>query len=262
MYRTNIRFPIAPPSPNAPSRGLLLKRFLSSSPSSQPASVEQYLLEHHRLIDQYDGLNLLLFHLHPPTGGTNEWAKPDIGYLTNRPVPTITQIATPTRPLVPLPAIEGGEVNQLVIGDVQGLSNSPMLQPWPKVSKGEVKMSEILSEWSAQPNDPNDPDNSETRLIDSLIQDVLAQTKPLDSLKDTMSCTCLHPVFLGADTTKQAAKGEAGRWYGTRVSTVILVKNSGEVTFVERDIFVDDGRGGHEKGRGERKYRFSASCSL
>jgi uncharacterized protein with NRDE domain len=30
-------------------------------------------------------------------------------------------------------------------------------------------------------------------------------------------------------------EGQTGRWYGTRVSTVILVREDGRTTFIERD---------------------------
>ena len=69
-----------------------------------------------------------------------------------------------------------------------------------------------------------------------------------------MSCTCLPPIRLNAGHTP----GSEGRWYGTRVSTVIMIKDTGETTFVERDIGMLDGTGGIKKGGGERRYMFAA----
>ena len=86
----------------------------------------------------------------------------------------------------------------------------------------------------------------------------LRQSIPLDSLASLKNCTCLHPVKLGTDVDTPLEKGKPGRWYGTRLSTVILVKDSGEVTFVERDIFVDDGQGGAKDGSDERRISFQA----
>ena len=50
-----------------------------------------------------------------------------------------------------------------------------------------------------------------------------------------------------------------GRWYGTRVSTVILVRDDGEVTFVEKDraVLVD----GKVQGGLSRTFHFVAPLS-
>lgn len=42
------------------------------------------------------------------------------------------------------------------------------------------------------------------------------------------------------------------------MTTVILVGDDGEVTFVERDIFVQDERGEAVRGADERKFKFQA----
>lgn len=51
--------------------------------------------------------------------------------------------------------------------------------------------------------------------------------------------TQIAPIRIGTgglDTTDDNIDNTA-RWYGTRVATVILVKDDGTVTFVERDRF-------------------------
>ena len=84
------------------------------------------------------------------------------------------------------------------------------------------------------------------------------QSVPLDSIADLSDCTCLHPVPLGANPDQTIQEGEKRRWYGTRVTTVILVRDDGEVTFVERDIFVQDERGEAVRGKDERRFTFQA----
>ena len=50
---------------NPPSRGLLLKSFLSRSPDD-PTTVHDHLAAIVGEVEDYDGFNLLLFKLHPP----------------------------------------------------------------------------------------------------------------------------------------------------------------------------------------------------
>lgn len=73
--------------------------------------------------------------------------------------------------------------------------------------------------------------------------------------------TRIDPFLLGPDPNSSPASEVAGgRWYATRVSTVILVKDDGQVLFVERDIAtLDDGV--VIQGSGERKERFAAEFS-
>ena len=79
-------------------------------------------------------------------------------------------------------------------------------------------------------------------------------------MSDAKSCTCLAPVLLGKDPTLPA-DAQSGRWYGTRVSTVILVRNDGMVTFVERDIANLDEYGQAQKGTEERRIQFQAEAT-
>lgn len=169
--RTNIRIPPVPTPPNAPSRGLLLKDFLAPPPSTSNKSVHDYLNEHQPQADQYEGFNLILFHLHPPSPSppsstqlgclnveaSREWGKPDVGYLSNRPQPTVMNIHSPSRVPTPLPQSNGeqGSGSTVKVGECVGLSNTPLSQPWPKVMQGEAKMKETLGEWEAGGEDEN-----------------------------------------------------------------------------------------------------------
>ena len=64
---------------------------------------------------------------------------------------------------------------------------------------------------------------------------IISQTMPLTSLADTTRSTLLKPLMVASNPEIPIQEGQKGRWYGTRVSTVILVRNDGSVTFIERD---------------------------
>jgi uncharacterized protein with NRDE domain len=61
------------------------------------------------------------------------------------------------------------------------------------------------------------------------------QTIPLTSLSDTTRSTLLKPLLVAPNPEIPIQEGQKGRWYGTRVSTVIIVRDDGNVTFIERD---------------------------
>jgi len=82
----------------------------------------------------------------------------------------------------------------------------------------------------------------------------------MDSIADLSDCTCLHPVAVGPNPDQLSRPGEKTRWYGTRVTTVVLVKDNGEVTFVERNIFIQDAQGEAKPGTGERRFEFQAEA--
>ena len=82
----------------------------------------------------------------------------------------------------------------------------------------------------------------------------------MDSIADLSECTCLHPVALGSGPDMSRKEGEKSRWYGTRVTTVILVKDNGETTFMEKDIFLQNSEGEAVRGTDERKFQFQAEA--
>ena len=76
-----------------------------------------------------------------------------MGYLSNHPSHTLIDIMSPTRVPTPIsadPSITGIPLQRKAtkVGMCAGLSNSSISQPWSKVSRGEVKMEEMLREWS------------------------------------------------------------------------------------------------------------------
>jgi uncharacterized protein with NRDE domain len=105
-------------------------------------------------VDEYDGFNLLLFHLHAPghgsgtsTAGTTEWGETEVGYLSNRPLPIHSNLHIPNT----VPRLSQGDREGL--GKAFGLSNSPLSEPWPKVVEGEKRMAESLGYWAANGED-------------------------------------------------------------------------------------------------------------
>jgi uncharacterized protein with NRDE domain len=73
-----------------------------------------------------------------------------------------------------------------------------------------------------------------------------------------MSCTCIPPLRLGPNVETPIEESSKGRWYGTRLSTVILVRDDREVTFVERDVAWLDSEGEVKQGGVERRFTFTA----
>lgn len=135
MDRTNIRYPQKSSTGDTPSRGKLLKNYLSPPPSSSKRpKVDEYLRSHEVSADQYEGFNLLLFDLKGDT---------EVGYLTNRPQATYTDLSP-------------NNANPGESSGTQGLSNSPMDRPFEKVEKGKISMSEELNNWSQGDEDEDD----------------------------------------------------------------------------------------------------------
>ena len=111
-----------------------------------------YLKHHEVSADRYEGFNLLLFNL-------NARNQPQVGYLTNRPMPTrldlSASLSTPTDP----------DGNRIV--ETHGLSNTPLKEPFFKVTEGQTRMGQALKSWS-------DNDESEEELIERLMVDLLS----------------------------------------------------------------------------------------
>lgn len=70
----------------------------------------------------------------------------EIGYLSNRPESTLVKLH-PERP---------GSASPVGAGKCFGLSNTPLAEPWPKVTEGEQRMSESLQEWTEKGEDHHD----------------------------------------------------------------------------------------------------------
>jgi hypothetical protein len=172
-HRTNIRDP--PPEPDSdfqiplaqsltppPSRGDLLKRYLS-----RRVPIQAYLETCLSSASEYEGFNLLLWDLAiPPSQPLPSTPDPDsasaptpdpdqtIGYLTNRPIPTITDLSpvsntrfvpSSSSPTSHASSSSGEPPANTTL--VQGLSNTPIDKPWPKVLAGQERMLLALGAW-------------------------------------------------------------------------------------------------------------------
>ncbi len=107
-----------------------------------------------------------------------------------------------------------GEIQSLEPG-IHGLSNHLMDTPWPKVKKGKQSLQLLLAEKDVCPED-----------LFRLLHD--NEAAPDESLPDTGVGLALErmlsPVFINSPD------------YGTRSSTVLLMEQSGRVTFVEKSF--------------------------
>jgi len=160
--------------PDAPSRGDLVKDFLMGH--SRPYD---YLKTVQDKGQTYNGFNLII-------GDAR-----DLFYYSNRDANIQT--------------IEPG---------VYGLSNHLLNTPWPKVSRGKSKMSDLV----------NSPGPVDMNGLSTILGDT---TRPSDSeLPDTGVDLewerTLSPMFITSDI------------YGTRCSTILLWEYTGTVTFIER----------------------------
>ena len=102
---------------------------------------------------------------------------------------------------------------------MHGLSNHLINSPWPKVSKGKASLETLLTDGAV------DPSSFLTMIYDT-------QQAGDDDLPETGVGLeierALSSMFIQTDG------------YGTRSSTVVLIRQDGEVTFVERNF---DGHG-------------------
>ena len=98
-----------------------------------PTKVDEYLRNHEGSAGRYEGFNLLLFDL-------SDAQNPQVGYLTNRPTPT--RIDLSPSPMIPPPSGEHEVV------ETHGLSNTPLRDPFVKVTDGRKKMGQVLKSWT------------------------------------------------------------------------------------------------------------------
>ncbi|KAL7423592.1 hypothetical protein Q5752_001173 [Cryptotrichosporon argae] len=208
---TNIRLtpPLEPPLPDPPSRGRLLREFLSPAPGAAP-SLLAYLASHLPTAAHYAGFNLLLFDAGAPGKAETDAAPPGqgavrTGYLSNRPGAAAQDL---TQGAPSGAGYSGGRGHGDADADADGaddprpgpachgLSNSPLDRPWAKVTAGEAAMRAHLVAWSAGAGAGARADEAD--LVERMM-DVLSPSVPLRSLADTTRCTLLKPLQIGAD---------------------------------------------------------------
>ena len=176
--------------------------------------------------------------------------------------------------------------------EVQGLSNSAFLDPWPKVRIGTELLSRTIQE-SVASRDPED--RLVRRLFDVLSHDTLPARTENDTFEAYLK-QLRHSIFIPviqADVSMPSAysatpaprseslespsavaappppspppppstspnKQAASTVYGTQKQTIILVNHSGRVTYVERTLFEENARPAPAERR-DRKFSFDIS---
>ncbi|KAI7884319.1 DUF833-domain-containing protein [Lichtheimia hyalospora FSU 10163] len=194
------------------SRGALTRDFLQGGNNSAIEYMKN--LEEHA--SEYGGFSLICMNL---KGDHHD----DMAYFSNR---------------------EGVGITPLSQGEVYGLSNSVLDNPWEKVDNGRAIFRDIV----------NQSHLSEEQLIESLFD--LLRTTTDDCGSPTMDINRDSAVAL------EMAKKRifiplfsfGTSIYGTRTSTVILVDHQGNTTFIERDHYIADEQG--QRGDNDQKVAY------
>ncbi|KAJ2654186.1 hypothetical protein IWW48_006267 [Coemansia sp. RSA 1200] len=203
------------------SRGALVRDFLlggepskeGSNTQNDSASVMDYAKRVYENRHRYDGFNLVLFDLRP--GFTQAV------YVTNRgnnsdnncPHGSEAQMDDSSPGLI--------RVLDYNTGDVMGLSNSTLSNPWPKVSRGIDQLSKLLSDKAAKPKETDD-----SMLLDSISQIMhdsspFSASSPPNKLEDLEQCIFVPWLPKGlrdCDTL--------GNSYGTRTTDILLLRQN------------------------------------
>ncbi|KAG8987864.1 hypothetical protein FRB90_003098 [Tulasnella sp. 427] len=118
---------------------------------------------------------------------------------------------------------------------------------WPKLVDGRKKFSEALAEL--------EKDASAEQIVERLSEILsLHASEPITQRSDLRNTIRVEPFMLPNTSASGLTK-----MYGTRLHTFLLVKRTGEVTFVERDAWMQGGGGGEgELGSkdNDRVFRF------
>jgi uncharacterized protein with NRDE domain len=129
----------------------------------------------------------------------------------------------------------GREPRELAPG-VHGLSNHLIDTPWPKVALGRQRLAQLLG-------------SGERRLASGSFEILLDRTPAPDAqLPDT---------GVGLERERElSSMFIAGERYGTRASTVVLIRRDGAVLFIERSF----GPGGAPLGVVEKRFALSGTA--
>ncbi|KAG8984787.1 hypothetical protein FRB94_005608 [Tulasnella sp. JGI-2019a] len=126
---------------------------------------------------------------------------------------------------------------------------------WPKVVEGRTNLARAVEGYRDRTDVPNDK-----ILIDSLF-DVLSshsesEIRSRGDLRNTVRVEPLHVPYPTKDRSSTVPRS-----YGTRLATFLLVRRTGEVTFVERDVWKTTPSGSTVFGSpdDDRVHRFSIS---
>lgn len=214
-----------PPSKSGSSRGDLVTPFLLSDPAS---SFDDELMKLNQRDPKFAGFNLLLLSPSPRDSQTLSF---DAAFVTNHGA--------------------GGAIKSRRLSaderSVAGMSNGVDGQggnEWPKVQHGIKHLKEYLRTLPA--------DIEGTELANHLFE--LLTWRPGGVVCENSRTIYMEPVALN---------GVLSDSYGTRLSTVILIRRDGQVLFIERDIWQMDEYNKPAKSDppSERVYRFQLSAS-
>jgi len=218
-----------PPSEMGSSRGDLVSSYLLSDPT---CSLDDELARFNRQDAKFAGFNLLLLS---PSLRHSQTLSFDAALVTNYGADG----AIKSRPLSTDERLAGGMANGV---DGQGGNE------WPKVQHGVKSLNDCLG---ALPADIKEVDLTD-RLFELLTWRSGEPVRERPQFRDTIS---IDPLPITTD-------GGPSEIYGTRLSTVILIRRDGQALFMERDVWrMDvDGKLARTDPPSERVYHFQQSC--
>ncbi|OBZ68641.1 Transport and Golgi organization 2 [Grifola frondosa] len=224
------------------SRGSLTSTFLL--PKLPSATLQDEIDEIVSQNVKYAGFNMLLLTPPPCTADVGERERPlslDAAFVTN--------------------SGGGGTITARMLSDEErrcgGMSNGVDhhgASEWPKVKHGIQALNEVLN---SLPQDISDSDLAE-RLFTLLTWK--SDSAPLGraELRNTIQ---VEPMLIPMIESPDAA---SSTYYGTRLSTVILIRKNGNVLYIERDIWMLDSTGRVTKGdtNHDRVFHFQIEKSV
>jgi len=232
LFRTNITEKSAP---YKQSRGHLVSSFLQPDAPELERFVHEFTSE---TPVAFAGFNLLLFS---PSSNADEPLSYKASLMTN--------------------SGGGGSISARSIEDeegrIGGLSNgvdSLDGREWPKVQKGRNALSHLLSNIAvALPED---------ELVQRLFELLSWQSAEAPGNRSQLRNTIEVPPLRMSGSLAGDAVADGPEYYGTRLSTVLLVRKDGRVLFVERDVWQLDNDGRVTRGdpREDRVFRFTLNA--
>jgi len=219
------------------SRGHLVSSFLMPGAPELEQFVHEYTSE---MPAEFAGFNLLLFS---PSTNAEETLSYKASLMTN----SGGGGAISVRPF---------QEEENRIGGLSNGVDSLDGREWPKVQKGRNSLSQLLSLNAVALSE----DDLVTRLFELLSWQCAEAPGNRSQLRNTIE---VPPLRMTASLAADAAADGLG-FYGTRLSTILLVRKDGQVSFVERDIWQLDNEGRVVRGdpRDERVFRFSLNKEL
>jgi len=208
------------------SRGSLVSSFLLAS-SSDLDDVGTFLPRNAK----FAGFNLLLFAPTVQSRMSDNALSFESAFVSNGGAGGNLR----SRPLSPEEKLHGAISNGV---DGQGASD------WPKVRHGIQEFASILQKL---------PENDDMQTAELLFE-LLRRKSPEAVTERRQLRNTIHVEPLRITTTSSAS---ADGYYGTRLSTVLLIRKDGQVFFVERDVWkMVDGKVTEGSSSSDRIYRF------